>query len=152
MTPFTFGYTSWPSKWLHLHLDIEVDHSNKEIASMTYNHPNIIQYPKSEGKVLALITPHSGGGWKRVKQATSSDGWSTDSPHKEIQLKNSLETNNILSSLCSAYCTNICGGGWKRVKQAPFSDGRRSALALSCTIRDWQITTVCQGKCSQNIW
>ena len=35
MTAFTFGYASWPSKWLYLHLDIEVNHSNKEIASKT---------------------------------------------------------------------------------------------------------------------
>jgi len=36
MTAFTFGYTIWPSKWLHLHLDIEVDHSNDCIYIWIY--------------------------------------------------------------------------------------------------------------------
>jgi len=42
MTAFTFGYTSWPSRWLHLHLDIEVDHTNKEISASMTDHPNVI--------------------------------------------------------------------------------------------------------------
>ena len=45
-------------------MDIEVDHPNKEIASMT-DHPNVISISQISREVLALITPHTARGRKR---------------------------------------------------------------------------------------
>ena len=59
----TFGYTSWPSKWLLLRLDIEVDHSNKEIASMT-NHPNVISISQISKEGFGTYHPPYKAVWK----------------------------------------------------------------------------------------
>ena len=57
------GYRSWPFKWLHLHLDIEVDHSNKEIASMT-NHPNVISISQISKEGFGTYHPPYKAVWK----------------------------------------------------------------------------------------
>ena len=55
-------------------MDSEVDHSHEAIAS-TIDHPNVIQYSKSQQKVLALITLHILPRWPHLpKKGSTGEG------------------------------------------------------------------------------